>query len=235
MNGTGAIWDEATGALGEPTTGIGAARVEPVGAEPAGIEPVGAEPAGIELLLDAEPAGAGAEDTGAAGAEPPAAGAGREERRTPVPRRDAFGASSFGSASLTGSCATGGRAESPTAMMRIAKMAEGEVDGGGNPGGGLEADGAGAAEVEARAFGEAASDVAGDESARKRGPGGSLRGRGGLAIGRGAFEASFGLGASPPAFVDSDGVVLGVSLAAVALPGGTSAKEGLERRRMGGG
>jgi hypothetical protein len=92
-----------------------------------------------------------------------------------------------------GSCATGGRTESPTAMMRIAKIADVEVDGGGKPdglelGADVEVDGGGKPDVlEAGGGGAAAiSGTEGDESLRKRGPGGSLRGRGGDAIGRSA-------------------------------------------------
>jgi hypothetical protein len=108
-------------------------------------------------------------------------------------------------------------------MMRIAKIAEGDAEGGGNPGGGLEADAGGGAPE---------SGTAGEESVRTRGAGGgSLRGRGGVALGRSAFAVSFAGVASPLARTGSEGVrALGV-----AFDAGTSGNEELERRRMGGG
>jgi len=115
-----------------------------------------------------------------------------------------------------GSCAAGGRTESPTAMMRIAKIAELVVDGGGNPGG-----------LEAGAGGAATSGTDGDESLRRRGPGGSLRGRGGEAIGRSAFEFACPVPMSAGS-AGSEGV-------RVPLAAPTSGKEGFERRRIGGG
>lgn len=118
-----------------------------------------------------------------------------------------------------GSCAAGGRTESPTAMMRIAKIAELAADGGGNPGG-LDA-GAGGTD------GAAASGTDGDESLRRRGPGGSLRGRGGEAIGRSAFEFACPVPMSAGS-AGSEGVR--------ALPAAPmSGKDGFERRRIGGG
>jgi hypothetical protein len=120
-----------------------------------------------------------------------------------------------------GSSDAEGRTESPTAMMRIAKIAEGDAEGGGKAPGGLEAGAvAGAA---------AAAGTEGDESARKRGAGGgSLRGRGGVAIGRSAFAVSF---AASAASAGSEGDRAPGAAFAVA----TSGNEGLERRRIGGG
>jgi hypothetical protein len=106
-------------------------------------------------------------------------------------------------------------------MMRIAKIAGVAVDdGGGNPGG-----------VEAGAGGAPESGTDGDESVRKRGGGGSLRGRGGVAIARGAFASAGAGAASLSGSAGSEGVR--------ALPGAfgslASGIEGLERRRIGGG
>ena len=188
--------------------------------------PAGAPDGAVAGATAAGSAGAaGAPDGAAAGApDGAAAGAGREERRTPVPRRDALGGNASGSLSGTGSSDTGARTESPTAMIRIAKIAEGDAEGGGKAPGGLEA-GAGDAADDATASG-----TEGDESARKRGAGGgSLRGRGGVAIGRSAFAASFA--ASPAPSAGSEGIVaLGEGFAIA-----TSGNEGLERRRIGGG
>jgi len=153
------------------------------------------------------------------GAAAAAVGAGRELRRTVVPRREADGGYEFGSRSGVGSCAVGARTESPTAMMRIAKIAEGEVDGGGKPGG-----------LEAGADGAAESGTEGEESVRKRGGGGSLRGRGGVAIGRSAFAVSFPSAASA-ASAGSEGVRAALGMLTVL----TSGNEGFERRRIGGG
>ena len=93
-------------------------------------------------------------------------------------------------------------------MMRIAKIAD-ELAGVGA--GGLE--------------GGAASATAGDESERRRGPGGSLRGRGG--VGRGTPEIAL---IAP----ESSGARAG-SEAGRGLSAPTSGNDGFERRRMGGG
>jgi hypothetical protein len=108
-------------------------------------------------------------------------------------------------------------------MMRIAKIADGDVDGGGNPGCVV----LGAAAGGAADSGDKGDE--GDESARKRG-GGSLRGRGGDAIGRSAFAVSFANAASA-ASTGSDGV-RALPEAFVSPP---SEIDGLERRRIGGG
>jgi len=108
--------------------------------------------------------------------------------------------------------------------MRIAKMADGDVDGGGNPGCVVLGAGAG---------GAAGSDdkgEEGDESARKRGGGGSLRGRGGDAIGRSALAVSLANAASA-ASTGSEGV-RALPEAFVSPPSGI---DGFERRRIGGG
>ena len=118
-----------------------------------------------------------------------------------------------------GSWALGERTESPTAMMRIAKIAgevEGGVEGGGNPG------------WLAAATGSAES---GDESLRRRGPGGSLRGRGGDAIGRSAFALALPAAASAAESVGSEGVRPLLDAFGSLLSG----IEGFERRRIGGG
>ncbi len=114
------------------------------------------------------------------------------------------------------SWAAGERTESPTAMMRIAKIADDE---GGTEGGGLEA-GAGGSPPWA---------TAGDESLRRRGPGGSLRGRGGAAIG--AFGVALVSPSAPAASAGCEGVRTLLGALASLLPG----IEGLERRRIGGG
>jgi hypothetical protein len=107
-------------------------------------------------------------------------------------------------------------------MIRIAKIAEGEVGGGGNPDGGFEP----------AAGGGAASGTEGDESARMRGAGGgSLRGRGGAAIGRRAFAVSFAAAVSLLASAGSDGVRALVDTFTVDRSG----NDGFERRRIGGG
>ena len=100
-------------------------------------------------------------------------------------------------------------------MMRIAKIAE-LVD---DDGGMLEA-------LEAGADGSAASGTEGEESPRKRGPGGSLRGRGGDPIGRSAFEFAWPVPMSAGS-AGSEGV-RGL------LEAPTSGKEGYERRGIGG-
>ena len=144
--------------------------------------------------------------------------AGRELRRTLVPRRDAEGGYESGSRSGAFSCTAGGRTESPTAMMRIAKIADEE---------------GGAA-------------LAGGGSLRGRAAGGgSLRGRGGDVIGRGGADTPLGgvssgargagsEEASEPADAVSDG-----SEGARAPPCPSPSSEaiaGFERRRgMGGG
>jgi len=105
-------------------------------------------------------------------------------------------------------------------MMRIAKIAEevGGDDGGGNPGW-----------FAAGADGSVASGTEGDESLRRRGPGGSLRGRGGEAIGRSAFALA--APASPDESAASEGVrALIDDFASLA-----SGIDGFERRRIGGG
>jgi len=115
--------------------------------------------------------------------------------------------------------------------MRIAKIAEGDVDGGGNPGGGFEPDAAGAGADGEDGAGAAAAAESGTESARRRGPGGSLRGRGGVAMGFNAFGVSFAPAASAEPSAGSDGVrVLGAAPAVA-----TSGNDGLGRRRIGGG
>jgi len=89
--------------------------------------------------------------------------------------------------------------------MRIAKIAEGDAEGGGKAPGGVDA-----------------GVLAGGAG------GGSLRGRGGVVIGRSAFAVSF---AASVARTGSEGDrVLGAEVPTV-----TSANEGLERRRIGGG
>ena len=93
-------------------------------------------------------------------------------------------------------------------MMRIAKMAD---EFGGVDAGGLES-GAGSA-------------TAGDESERKRGPGESLNGRGGVA--RGTLEIAL---VAPESSGASEGSEAGRGLSAP-----TSGIDGFERRRMGGG
>ncbi len=108
-----------------------------------------------------------------------AAIAGRELRRTLVPRRDAEGGYESGSRSGV-SLTTGGRTESPTAMMRIAKIADDE--------GGVEL---GAAEIGAASL-PLLTSAGGGGSLRGRGGGGSLRGRGTAAdSGRGGVDAAF--------------------------------------------
>ena len=104
-----------------------------------------------------------------------------------------------------GSCAAGGLTESPTAMMRMAKIAD-EV---------------GATGVGADATLASRSRGPGDESLRRRGPGGSLRGRGGTAIGRGAFETALVTPESSGPSAGSEGVRVPASLSAI---------DGFERR-----
>jgi hypothetical protein len=104
-------------------------------------------------------------------------------------------------------------------MMRIAKMAD---DDGGVEGGALDA-------------GAAASAESGTDGAESRtgrgGGGGSLRGRGGEAIGRSAFALAFPTPASLSEIAGSEGIrALSEALASPA-----SGIEGLERRRIGGG
>jgi len=120
-------------------------------------------------------------------------------------------------------------------MMRIAKIADCEADGAGKPGG-LDGEAELGTAAEAGAEGAGASGTEGDESARNRGPGGSLRGRGGVAIGRGATEVSFAAGASPATSAGSEGMrTLGGVATGGTFGAPSSENEGLERRRIGGG